>query len=140
MNEINFIADDGEELKDFDELFEHAFPESHQKGMLRQRAYEGQSHTDHGERGKTQIEGITFRDLRDCFIRACCLSAGGVDDPYGDRLYDEALKGEEALIAESDIRHLPWNEIDVVAVAQNLACEVEKIMDIFPNIPDTEKS
>ena len=124
-----FHTKDGEELEGFDELFEHAFPECYQRGMLRARPYEGQPHTDHGERGKTEIRGITFRDLRDCFIRACCLASGS------DRWHKEALKGEHAVIAENDLYQLPWDEIDIVAVAQNLSCEVERLMGIYPNVP-----
>jgi hypothetical protein len=124
-----FISPSGKKLNGFEEVLEDAFPESYQRGMLRARPYEGQPHTDYGERGKTEIHGITFRDLRDCFIRACCLSA------HPHRLYEEALKGEHALLAESDIYDLPWADLDVVAVAQNLSCEIEKLMGIYPNVP-----
>ena len=132
---MGFISPDGTELETFDEVLEDAFPESHQRGMLRARPYEGQPHTCHGERGKTEVQSITFRDLRDCYVRACCLSAGGGCSADGDRLYEEACKGENAILSENDIYSLPWDQIDVVAVAQNLACEVERIMNIFPNIP-----
>ena len=129
MGEGKFIADDGTELDGLDELLEHAFPESYQRGMLRKRPYTGQPHTDHGERGRTEIHGITFRDLRDCFVRACCRSSGG------GRRYEEALKGEHALLAEDDVFALPWDDMDPIAVAQNLSCEIERIMGIYPNVP-----
>jgi len=134
MSEIpKFLAEDGTELDGFDELFEHAFPASYQRGMLRARAYEGQPHTDHGHRGRQEIHGITFRDLHDAFVRACCLSAGGISEEY-DRFYQEATKGERALLAESDVYDLPWERMDIIAVAQNLSCEIERLMGIFPNL------
>jgi len=36
--------------------------------MDRNRKYTGQPHTDYGERGKTQVEGLTMRDVCDCFL------------------------------------------------------------------------
>jgi len=123
-----------EEVEDFWELFEVLFPESCQKGLLRDRPYDGQNHTNHGKRGKTEIKDITFRDLHDCFIRACCLASGE------DKWYEEAPKGEKAMLAENDLYKLPWENMDIVAVAQNLSCEVEKIMGIYPNIDDNEES
>jgi len=74
--------------------------------MRRDRPYTGQPHTDTGTRGKTEIKGITFRDIRDCFIRAYCLSMG-VDNPA---YYDEACKGENAVLWETLIL-LPFARI-----------------------------
>lgn len=82
------------------------------------RPYDGQPHTDHGERGKTEVNGITFRDLRDAFIRACFESSGLAIEQWPGSVYD-----------------LPWGEMDILAVAQNLACNVEKAMGIYPNVP-----
>jgi hypothetical protein len=100
------------------------------KTMQRDRPYIGQDHTDHGERGKTLITGITFRDLRDCYVRACFLSASHIN-PDG---YAEADKGEDANLDENNLFDLNFDRIDPVAIAQNLSCEVEKLMGIFPNI------
>lgn len=99
--------------------------------MRRDRPYSGQPHTDTGARGATEIKGITFRDLRDCYVRAYCLSAGQ-DNPVA---YAEALKGEDACICENDIFGLK-GDVDPIAVAQNLSCEIEKLMGIYPNVPD----
>jgi len=101
--------------------------------MSRNRPYDGQPHTDTGLRGMTAISGITFRDLRDCYIRAVCLAKGGNDEknmPY----YNEAMKGENAVLCENDIYKL-IGSADGMAICQNLCCEIEKIMGIFPNIP-----
>lgn len=82
------------------------------------RPYDGQPHTDHGERGKTEVRGITFRDLRDCFIRACYEASGLPIEQWPGSVHD-----------------LPWRDMDIIAVAQNLGCQVEKAMGIFPNVP-----
>lgn len=113
-------------------IFEDAFPECYDHNMQRNRPYSGQPHTDHGERGKTEISGITFRDLRDCFVRACFLSAGHIH-PAG---YEQADKGVNATLCENDLYELDFDEIDIVAVSQNLTCEIERMMGIFPNVPD----
>src|SRR3954463_8298631 len=41
----------------------------------RDRPYNGQPWTDQGERGKTEVKGITMRDVADCLVRAMLLSA-----------------------------------------------------------------
>ena len=100
--------------------------------MRRDRPYNGQPQTITGARGATEIRGITFRDLRDCFVRAVLLSSHGIS-PAG--LYDEATKGEAAAICENDLYGWDLNKLDPMAVAQNLACEIEKLMGIYPNVP-----
>lgn len=99
--------------------------------MRRDRPYNGQPHTDTGTRGATEVSGITFRDLRDCFIRAAFLSA------YDQRPahYEQALRGEYATLCENDLYALDWNKLDPMAVVQNLYCEVERLMGIYPNVP-----
>lgn len=112
----------------------------HDHNMRRDRPYNGQSHTCTGDRGATEIKGVTFRDLRDCFIRAYAMSHDyykpGTIEPIQPNatISDEARKGEAATICETDIYGLVGS-IDPIAVVQNLCCEVEKIMGIFPNVP-----
>ena len=98
--------------------------------MDRNRPYLGQEHTMLGKRGETEIKGITFRDMRDCFIRAAFLCAG----EQSPELYEEADKGESAALCENDLYKLDWNKLDSMAVCQSLACEIERIMGIFPNV------
>lgn len=98
--------------------------------MWRGRPYDGQPHTDTGTRGMTEVKGITFRDLRDCYLRAWCLSAGPDNPVY----YEEAKKGELAAICENDVYKLKGG-IDRMAVFQNFSCEIERLMGIFPNVP-----
>ena len=123
-------------MSDFDleRIMEQAFPERYETSMRRNRPYSGQPHTDHGERGKAEISGVTFRDLRDCFIRAVFLSAHHIASAG----YDEAVKGENAVLSENDLYDLDLNRLDPVAIAQNLSCEIEKLMGIYPNVPSLE--
>jgi hypothetical protein len=106
----------------------------HDANMRRNRPYSGQPHTDTGARGATEIRGVTFRDLRDCFIRAYCLAAM----PF----YEEANKGELAALCENDLYGLKCEPgssvVDPIAVSQNLACEIERLMGIYPNVPPLE--
>lgn len=101
--------------------------------MRRSRPYTGQPWTDTGIRGATEIRGITFRDLRDAYIRAMCLSSGG-GSPKDAALYDEANKGELATLSAADVFTIDA-DLDPIAVFQNLSCEVEKLMGIWPNVP-----
>ena len=84
-----------------------------------QRPYDGQPHTADGERGRTIVERLTMRDLMDCYIIGCYQSAPIEPEEYPETIFD-----------------LPWGQIDPMAVAQNMLCEVERRMGIFPNVPD----
>lgn len=129
--------------------------------MKRNRQYNGQSHTDQGERGKTLVEGLTMRDICDCFIKAVLISSPPKIKDFYDRhseyiKYDEignqvltqkALDNIDDLISYKvnaeiweykDVYSANWDEIDPIAIAQNLTCEIEKMMGIFPNLPKTE--
>lgn len=97
----------------------------------RSRPYGGQPHTVNGIRGATEIKGVTFRDLRDAYIRAVFQSAHHL----APHLYEQAQKGEQAMISENDLYSLDWNDLDPMAIMQNLSCEIEGLMGIFPNIP-----
>jgi len=82
------------------------------------RPYDGQPHTDYGERGTQEVSGITMRDLKDAFFRACFESSGLEIKDWPGSIYD-----------------LPWRDMDIIAVSQNLTCNVEKMMGIYPNVP-----
>jgi hypothetical protein len=99
--------------------------------MDRNRPYNGQAWTTTGIRGSTEIKGITFRDLRDCFIRAafqCC-------HELHPHLYEEAQKGEKANLSSEDMYGWDLDKLDPMAWQQQLGVEVEKMMGIFPNVP-----
>lgn len=69
--------------------------------------------------GKTEVNNITFRDLKDCLIRAFYDSSGISPSEYPESVYQ-----------------LPLDKMDPIAICQNLCVEVEKTMGIFPNIPE----
>jgi hypothetical protein len=87
----------------------------------RARPYNGQSHTVEGARGATMVQGLTFRDVCDCFRRGWLLAQG-----RGDLL-------DSPDCTENDIYDGP--DVDPIAVMQNMSCEMEKLMGIFPNVP-----
>ncbi len=93
----------------------------------RERPHLGQSHTSYGERGKTEVKGITFRDLADAFVKACLHSS-----PQSE-FYTKVGVGTWD---SGDLFKMDWNQIDPMAIQQNLACEIERMMGIFPNVPE----
>jgi len=128
----------------------------------RDRPYNGQSHTDEGERGKQKVEGLTMRDIKDCLIKAMLVSAPSEkylttteflkcwdfseckqenDKPKPTQYLldhqDEYIstKVDTDNWRPQDVYKIDWNNIDPMAIAQNLTCEIEKMMGIFPNIP-----
>lgn len=112
--------------------------------MRRDRPYNGQAHTDSGIRGATEIKGITMRDLRDAFIRAFIIThpvyINGTLEPLqpNKALADEAAKGPDAVLCGNDLFTLK-DDFDPIALSQNLTCEVERLMGIFPNLPGYTK-
>jgi len=63
---------DKEKMDEFNNTLEKAFADCQGDSaftMDRDRAYNGQLHTDCGERGKTLVEGLTMRDVSDCFVK-----------------------------------------------------------------------
>jgi hypothetical protein len=95
------------------------------------RPFTGQSHTDQGERGKTEIKGLRFRDLADCIVRAF-IGAAGFTLENADEMYQRA---EDGTLNYNDLYELDLGEMDPLAVVQNVCCEVEKVMGIYPNVP-----
>lgn len=110
----------------------------YEHNMRRDRPYNGKRHTVVGLRGASEIKGVTFRDLRDCFVRALFLSTGGDHDHDGFNtkpFYEEACKGENAAICENDVYKIHLDRIDPMALCANLSLEIERLMGIFPNVP-----
>lgn len=131
----------------------------------RERPYNGQSWTDDGERGKTEVKGLTMRDIKDCLIKAiltCSATEEYLKDENFSKCWDFSeckhdtdqpkptqflldkikeedpdyihVKGELGTWRQSDLFKIRWEEIDPLALTQNLTCEIEKMMGIFPNI------
>lgn len=94
----------------------------------RDRPYDGQSHTDAGLRGQTFVQGLTMRDVADCYKRAVALSAGG----HNIEAYKIADEGG----LDFDIYAIDLSDVDPIAISQNLTCEIERMMGIFPNVPE----
>ena len=90
----------------------------------RDRPYDGQPQTSFGERGKTIVEGLTFRDLMDCFISGVLRSC---DQPELQKIADCAIYEK---MYETNIEN-----VDPGAIWQNMACQIEKMMGIYPNVP-----
>lgn len=82
------------------------------------RPYNGQPHTDEGIRGSEQVRGLTMRDIKDCFVIGAFRSTGLSVADYPDNIYK-----------------IDWNDLDPMAVCQNMLCAIEERMGIFPNLP-----
>lgn len=112
--------------------------------MRRDRPYSGQSHTCSGERGSEFVAGLTFRDIRDCFVRGYILShqyyekGSSVAIQPNATLSDECRKGPASSICENDLYSLK-GDVDPMAVWQNISCEIEKMMGIYPNVKGMER-
>ena len=128
----------------------------------RERPYNGQPWTDDGVRGQQEVHGLTMRDIKDCLIKAMLMSAHDEQYLRADeflKCWDFSMcknDGDEPTPTEyllekqkegiyistkvdtgnwrpQDVYKLDWNNIDPLAVAQNLTCNIEKMMGIFPN-------
>lgn len=131
----------------------------------RERPYNGQPWTDDGERGKTEVKGLTMRDIKDCLIKAFLLSGATKEYLQSDEflkcwdfsacktdkdrptptqyLLDNQdkyafTKVETGNWRPQDVYKLDFTQIDPLAVGQNLTCEIERMMGIFPNVPKIE--
>lgn len=123
MEEINNLKRELDLAQEKLGLFNHV--------MSRSRPYNGQPWTNQGIRGAQEIKGITFRDLTDAFFRAYILSTDHTSN-VNRSMITEAEKGTEAVLSPSDLFEVEGT-IDIIAVSQNLCCEIEKLMGIYPN-------
>lgn len=113
--------------EDFNNVLRLAFmdleitnPTDYLSVLDRERPYEGQPQTNCGERGKTEVKGLTYRDIYDCAIIGL-FRASGIQEQRRASVYDIDL-----------------NEIDPIAFIQNMTCEMEKRQGIYPNVPELE--
>lgn len=126
-------------IVDFDGLANALDQLGSDHNMQRDRPYDGQPWTANGVRGSTLVAGLTMRDISDCFMRAFIMSHSRFKDNTMEELQpnatliNEANKGDKAVLSSNDLYTL-IGDIDPVAVSQNLGCEIEKMMGIFPNI------
>ena len=80
------------------------------------------AHTEQGERGQEKVT-IRMRDIADCFVIGAGLASGA-----GGAYY-------RAKMARSTITNFTKLTIDPLAVMQNMLCEIERRIGIFPNLP-----
>jgi hypothetical protein len=111
----DFFNDDG--IREFERNHSYCFEIRSDAALLahRERPYNGQPHTDHGERGKQLVHGVTMRDIADCIARGM----------------------RQACRNEDELNSCPFS---VEAGIQNTMCNVEIMMGIFPNIPKLNDS
>jgi hypothetical protein len=125
----------------------------------RDRPYNGQSHTYEGDRGKQLVSGLTIRDIKDCFViallQSICPSEKYLNPEEFIKCWDFSVNPpiptQYLLDKQSDPDYIStkvdsgnWRGVDVykvdlskvdpLAISQNLACNIEKMMGIFPNI------
>jgi len=86
------------------------------------RPYSGRIFSFSSNRGKASLEGITIRDVRDCFIRGLLQASGN------NGLHKLADHGKNSILNTGDIYAVPLDEVDPMAVFQNMACEIEKLI------------
>ena len=145
---------------DFIEQFNFAIWSTHSSSDYRndrERPYNGQPQTSDGIRGTQLVSGLTMRDLDDCLIKAMLISS--VSKKYLDNfskcwdystdpptptqyLIDNqnetdfiSTKVELGTWRYQDVYKINWSNIDPLSIVNNFGCEVEKMMNIFPNVP-----
>jgi hypothetical protein len=97
------------------------------------RPFTGQPHTENGERGKTEVKGIRFRDLADCVVKAWIDAAGHTikNEQRRNELYGRA---DDGTLNYNDVYEIDCGNVDPLALMQNVVCRVEKAMGIYPNV------
>lgn len=106
-----------EDVERINQAIESVSPSNYLDALDRKRPYNGQPWTSVGTRGSQEVSGITMRDIRDCYIRACFECSCLLPSEYPKSIYD-----------------LDWNNIDPIAVIQATLCWIERYMGIFPNV------
>lgn len=108
----------------------------------RDRPYNGQPHTHNGIRGKTEVKGLTMRDVADCIVQGFLASSKNTELQRKTKEISEEFKGTEYANKNtwrcSDLYELDMEDLDPVAVIQNTICFIEDMMGIFPNVPAIE--
>lgn len=147
--------------EDFKEQFDFMLWSTHSNSDYRndrERPYNGQIHTDDGQRGSQLVEGLTMRDIKDCLIRAMLISSPSkkyleadtflkcwdfTTEPHTPTQFLLDHQNETDFISNKvelgtwrpqDVYKINWDDIDPLAIAKNMTCEIEKMMNIFPNI------
>lgn len=109
----------------------------------RNREYNGQPHTDYGIRGKTEIKGLTMRDVADCIIQGMLASSDNTKLQHSTFEIHKDLPEEywhNGTWRYNDVYEIDWDYIDPIAIVQNTMCFIEHYMGIFPNVPKLENN
>lgn len=124
------MSEDEMTSEDFEKMLcevEKVITKDLSKDARRDRPYDGPDHTDEGKRGKTLVDGLTMRDVCDCMAMGL-LDASGIE-PLQDTV-------DEGTWTYNDLYQL--EDFDPVAAIQCMACRIEMMMGIFPNVPKLE--
>lgn len=97
--------------------------------LNRNRKYNGQQ----PKRNQCLVEGLTMRDIRDCYIRGLLSSVGFCHPELPKKVDDGTCCSDDVYEISKDC------DFDPIAVAQNMECEIEKMMGIYPNLIDSTK-
>ena len=133
MSEIPNIDANDENFKDELEFALMTTGSSSDYRNDRDRPYNGQDHTDEGIRGKATVFGLTFRDIQDCFVKGLLYSCGGNQSELYKKVKENSWR-------TMDVYKIDLSKIDPLAAWQNMACEMEKMMGIYPNCPPLDLS
>ncbi len=72
-----------------------------------------------------------MRDVGDCLVRAMVHSS----EPDSEAGKDLRRKLAEGSLVRDNIYDADLGLMDPLAIAQNLTCEIERLMGIYPNVP-----
>lgn len=130
--------------KDFDSKLDFALSTSGSTSDYRndrERPYNGQPWTCEGVRGSQEVKGITMRDIHDCLVQAMLVCS--TDEELPKKVFeisDDTGIGKGTKYAakgnwrQKDVYKIDLNNVDPLAVAQNLTCFIEHYMGIYPNV------
>ena len=138
MGNIPILGTDDENFKTNFEFTIWSTQSSSDYRNNRKRPYNGQPWTDHGERGKTLVKGLTMRDIVDCMVQGFLAASDNEDLQKRVFEIDKGLQDTEYASDGSwryqDIYEIDLKKIDPGAVIRNTACFIEHYMGIYPNV------
>lgn len=106
-----------------------------QNPLSRYRNYGGQHQTFQGSRGGLQVKGLTTRDISDCIVRSFLkCSRDQLVEMSSEEEHDRKMSRDE--YEYNTLYKLDLNKLDPIAVLQNTVCEIEKMMDVYPYLPE----
>lgn len=105
----------------------------------RNRPYDGQPHTNEGERGKTEVKGLTRRDISDCIVQGFLAASNNEELQNKTIEINKEFQNTEYACKNTwryqDIYEIDLSKVDPGAVIQATTCFIEHMMGIYPNAP-----